>query len=147
VTDLKQLIDLHCADLGDDYPVIAAVLNALTVVDNPQTEPTAAPVPITLKTLLALVPAAEAAKIYALGGFVADLKIAIDAGDREYMAYLLSVAVAGAAISPETAGKLTPLLTATVAVDPPATIAGPSLASAAGLGTVSAAQCQAVLNA
>jgi len=144
---LSELITQHCAELGDNYPAIAERLNAATVVENPDKEPTTAPVAITLKALLALVPAAEAAKIYGLGTFVTDLKVAIDAGDREYMAYLLSVAVEGAAISAETAAALAPLLTATTSVAPPATIAGPSLASAAGLGTVSAAEVQACLNA
>jgi len=151
MTTLRELIDLHCANMTD-YEQIAAILNAPTVIDNPragETDETVTPVAITLKGLLALVPAAEAAKIYGLGGFVSDLKTAIDASDREYMAYLLSVAVAGAAISAETAAALAPLLTATetTTTTQPATIAGPSLAAAAGLGTVSSAQIQSVLNA
>lgn len=141
---LRELIAEHCPDLTD-YAAIAARLNATTSVENPVKEPTLEPVPITLKTLLALVPATEAAKIYGLGTFVTDLKVAIDDGDREYMGYLLSVAVAGAAISAETAGKLAPLLTATVEVAPDATIAGPSLAQVAGLGKVTAAQVQQAL--
>ena len=148
---LAELITQHASDLGDNYPAIAERLNATTSIDNPtagETDTTTAPVAITLKGLLALVPAAEAAKIYGLGTFVTDLKVSIDAGDLEYMGYLLSVAVAGGAISAGTAAKLTPLLTATETTETtqPATIVGPSLASAAGLGTVTAAQVQAVLN-
>lgn len=151
MTTLAELIVTHCANMTD-YVAIAAVLNAPTTIDNPRAgeiDETVTPVAITLKGLLALVPAAEAAKIYGLGGFVSDLKTAIDAGDREYMGYLLSVAVAGAAISAETAAALAPLLTATetTTTTQPATIAGLSLAQAAGLGTVTATQVQAALNA
>ena len=149
---LAELIALHADDLGDDYPAIAARLNAPTTIDNPaageKTEVTA-PVAITLKMLLALVPAAEAVKIYQLGTFVDDLNTAIDAGDREYMAYLLSVAAAANAIGAPTIAALTELLQATVTTETvaPATIVGPSLAAAAGLPVVTSAQVQAALNA
>ncbi len=154
MSTLKELIEQHkdaLAAYGDDYEQIAALLNAPTVVANPaageKTE-TTTPTPITLKMLLALVPAAEAVKIYGMGTFVDDLKTAIDAGDREYMAYLLSVAAAANAISAPTIAALTALLQATTTTETtqPDTIPGPSLASAAGLGRVSSADVQAALN-
>lgn len=130
-----------------NYPQIADLGNAPTTVANPVTEPAQVPVTITLKSLLALVPPAEAAKIYQLGGFMADLKQAIDAGDRVYLGYMLSVAQAAGTISAQTAAALAPLLTQTEA-DPAwsATVAGPSLFAAAGYGYVTPADVQAALN-
>lgn len=150
---LRELIATHAAALavyGDDYPQIAALLNAPTVVANPdageKTEVTA-PVSITLKMILALVPPAEAAKVYDMGPLVDDLKTAIDTNDRDYMAYLLSVA--SGALSAPTIAALTELLQATTTTEytAPATIAGSSLAQAAGLGHITSADVQAALNA
>ena len=96
---------------------------------------------------MALVQPLESYNLYGLGNFISDLKIAIDTGNRTYMAYLLSVAIAGGAIGEATTAKLTPLLVPSeVETVQPATIAGPSLAQAAGLGTVTAEQSQAELN-
>lgn len=151
---LRELIDQHAADLGDNYPEIAARLNATTTIANPQageTDEITTPVPITLDGLMALVPPAEAAAIYAkLPSLIANLQQAIDAGNRQWLGYLLQVAAdsTNGAISAQTVAALTPLLTATTTIETvqPDTIAGPSLADAAGLGTVTSAQCQAVLN-
>lgn len=142
---LAELIAQHA--LAGTYAAIADALNAPSTVANPQAEPGQVPADITLKAVMAQVPPAEGAKVFALPSFVDNLKTAIDNDDREYLAYLLSVAVAATAISAATAAKLAPLLTATVA-DPTwtATINGPSLAQAAGLGVVSAADVQAALH-
>lgn len=142
---LKQLIAQHA--LTGTYAAIADALNAPTTVANPQAEPGQVPADITLKAVMALVPVAEAVKIFQLPGYVDNLKIAIDQDDREYLGFLLQVALAAQAISAETTAKLAPMLTATVA-DPTwtPTIAGPSLAAAAGFGVVSAADVQAALH-
>jgi hydroxymethylpyrimidine/phosphomethylpyrimidine kinase len=61
MTTLAELIATHASDLGDNYPAIAARLNAPTTIDNPragETDETTAPVTITLKALLALGPKA-----------------------------------------------------------------------------------------
>lgn len=149
---LAELIKEYCADLGQDYPAIAARLNAPTEVQNPDAgkETTViTPTPITLKGLLAIVPPAEGATIYSkLPGFVDDLRNAIDNQDREYLGGLLNIAYAGGAISQQTAANLAPLLTATTTTTTtaPATIPGPSLAEAAKLGVVTAMGVQAALN-
>lgn len=151
---LMQLIAEHASDLGDDYPAIAALLNAPTTIANPRAGEAGeivTPVAITLDGLMALVPPAEAAAIYAkLPNLIANLQQAIDAGNRQWLGYLLQVAAdpTNGAISAQTAATLAPLLTATETVETvqPDTISGPSLAGAAGLAIVTAAQCQAVLN-
>ncbi|MBP8291768.1 MAG: hypothetical protein KAX65_03275 [Caldilineaceae bacterium] len=147
MTTLAELIAAHANDLGDDYPAIAARLNAPTTIDNPQTEPATVAHPPTLKDVLAIVPAAERVKIRALSGYVDDVRRAIDTQNALYMATLIEDALTAQAISAETAVALGALVQRTTTVTPPATIAGPSLAAAAGLGTVTAAQVQAVLNA
>jgi hypothetical protein len=144
---LSELIAQHCADLTD-YEAIAARLNAPTLIDNPQTEPATVPWPPTLKEVLAVVPAAERLAIRKqLPGFVDDVRRSIDTADADYMAVLVEDAVTDGAISPQTATALA-LLLARTQPDPAwtPTIAGPSLAAAAGLGVVTAAQVQAALN-
>jgi len=141
---------------SQNYPEIAAALNAATVVQNPnagQTTTTTPLVVLNLKMMLALVPKNEAANLFMFGPFIDKVQDAIDNQDREYLGFLLEVAATApdggaAAISPTTVAALTPLLTATttVTVTEPATISGPSLAAGAGLGFVSAQQVQAVLN-
>lgn len=142
---LSELIAQHCADLTD-YEAIAARLNAPTVIDNPQTEPAQVPHPPTLKEIYAIIPVAEAAAIYNVAGLSADIRNAIDSGDGDYLAMMLAIVLDLGIVSAQTATALAMLLQRTQA-DPAwtATIAGPSLAHAAGLGTVTAAQVQAVL--
>lgn len=148
---LKELIDQYGAELGRDYGAIADVLNAPTVIDNPtageKSTATVQPAP-TLPDVLALVPSAERVKIrQLLPGFNEDVKGAIDSGSAIYMAGLIEDALTATAISAETAGELAALLTPTeVETTAPATIAGPSLAQAAGLDVVTPAQVQAALN-
>jgi hypothetical protein len=154
MTTLAELIALYASDLADNYEAIADRLNAPTVIANPragETDEITTPSAITLDGLMALVPPAETAAIYAkLPALITNLQQAIDAGNRQWLGYLLQVAAdpTNGAISAQTVAALTPLLTATatIATVQPGTIAGPSLAGAAGLGVVSAAQCQAVLN-
>lgn len=143
---LKELIAEHCKDMTS-YSEIAAVLNAPTVIDNPQTEPYTVPDPPTLKDVLGIVSAAERLAIRKqLPGFIDDVRRAIDTADADYMGVLITDAVTDNAISAETAAALAELLQRTTTVTPSATIAGPSLASAAGLGIVTSAAVQAALN-
>lgn len=149
---LRELIAQHCADLGSDYPAIAARLNAPTEIDNPragEVETTTIYPTVTLVDVLAAVPTAERVKIrQELPGFSDDVRGAIDSGNREYMTTLIEDALTAQAISLQTAAALSILLAPTeVETTQTDTIAGPSLAAAAGLGTVTAAQVQAVLNA
>ncbi len=155
MTTLAELIAAHAEALavyGDDYPQIAALLNAPTVIANPdagtKTTETVYPT-VTLPGVLAAVPSAERVKIrQELPGFSDDVKGAIDSGNRAYMTTLIEDALIAAAISAETAGALAAMLAPTeVEHTAPATIPGPSLAAAAGFGTVTAAQVQAALNA
>lgn len=146
--NLKDLIQAHCADLDDDYPAIAARLNAPTVIANPVAEAPQVAHPPTLDDVLAVVPSAERVAIRALAGFVDDVRRAIDTQNLLYMQTLIEDALTASAISQQTATALA-LLLARTQPDPAwtATIAAPSLAAAAGLGTITAAQVQAVLNA
>jgi hypothetical protein len=148
MTTLAELIAAHASDLGDDYPAIAARLNAPTTIDNPVTEPPQVPHPPTLKEIYAVIPVAEAAAIYNKAGLSADIRNAIDSGDGEYLQMMLAIVLELGIISQQTATALA-LLLARTQPDPTwsATIAGPSLAAAAGLGTVSAAQIQQAMNA
>ncbi len=143
---LAELIAAHASDLNDDYPSIAARLNAPTTIDNPQTEPYAVADPPTLEDVLGAVPSAERVKIRALSGYVDDVRRAIDTQNALYTMTLIEDALTANAISAETAAALGALVQRTTTVTPPATIAGPSLAAAAGLGTVTAAQVQAEMN-
>lgn len=146
---LRELIDLHCAGMTD-YEAIAALLNAQPQIANPVTEAPTVPHPPTLDgDVIPAVPAAERLKIRKqLPGFIDDARRAIDTGSTVYMATLIEDALADGAISQQTAGALAALMARTQP-DPTwsATIARPSLAAAAGLGTVTSAQVQAALNA
>lgn len=129
------------------YPDIADAMNAQPQIPNSVTSAPQVAKAITLKAIMSLVPAAEMVKCYQLPGFIDDVRRAIDSDDREYMGILIAIAAAATAISSganSTVTKLQTLLAATEA-DPTwtATIAGPSLADAAGLGTVTAADVQA----
>ena len=148
MTTLRELIDQHAADLGDDYPAIAARLNAPTSAPNPITEPAQVAAPPTLKEIYSLIPVAEAAAIYDKPGLSADIRNAIDSHDPEYLQMMLAIVAQMQIISQETAGTLATLLQRTQP-DPSwsATIAGPSIAATAGFGTITAADVQAALNA
>lgn len=111
---LRELITQHCADMTD-YEQIAALLNAPTVVDNPQKEAYDVPAPPTLDDVLAIVPSAERVKIRALSGYVDDVRRAIDTGNTLYMQTLIEDALTAQAISAGTAGKLAELLQRTAA--------------------------------
>ena len=142
---LSELIAQHCADLTD-YEAIAARLNAPTTVANPVAEAPQVPHPPTLKEIYAVIPVAEAAAIYNKPGLSADIRNAIDSGDGDYLAMMLAIVLELGIISQQTATALAMLLARTQ--DDPAwtaQIAGPSLAQAAGLPVVTAAQVQGVL--
>lgn len=146
--DLKTLITQHSAGLGDNYQAIADKLNAPTTKANPVTAAPQVAAPIALKAIMALVPATEMVQVYKImPQLIPDLRNAIDTNDWDYMAVLLTIAATATVISAATVTKLQTLLGSTVP-DPTwsATVAGPSLASAAGLGTVTAAMVQKELN-
>ena len=154
MTTLAELIAAQAdalAQFGDDYEAIAAALNAPTVVANPdagkKVTETVYPT-VTLPQVLAAVPSAERVKIRQdLPGFSDDVKGAIDSGNRAYMTTLIEDALTATAISVQTATALALMLAPTTTeTTQPATIAGPSLAAAAGLGIVSSAQVQSALN-
>ncbi len=155
MTTLRELIADYDGPRADDYEAIAAWLNAPTVIDNPRageigTETVA--VQITMDAITAIVPPEETAIIYVKApGLIANMQQAIDANNRGWLAYLLQTATSPVigALSGDTITALTALLqkTVTTTTTQPPTIPGPSLAAAAGLGTVTAAQVQAALNA
>lgn len=147
MTTLRELIDQNCADLGQNYPAIAARLNAPTSAPNPVTEAPQVPHPPTLKEIYSLIPVAEAAAIYDKPGLSADIRNAIDSGDADYLNMMLAIVLEMDIISAQTATGLAMLLQRTQ--DDPswsATIPGPSIAAAAGFGTITAAQVQAAMN-
>ncbi len=111
---LKQVIDGTAALRGKTYPEIAAYLAEQPLIANPVTAAPLVPAPVTLKAIMALVPAAEMAKVYRLPGFITDLRTALDDNDHEYMGVLMQIALADGAITAATAAKLQPYLTATV---------------------------------
>lgn len=146
---LRKVIDSTPELRGLTYPEVAAWLNEAPLVDNPVKVAPNVPRPITLKRVMQIVPAGEMAKAYQLAGFVADVKTAVDANDREYMAVLIGIAVAAGAITQATAGALQTELQG-VEPDPTwaAQIAGPARWQAAGLaGPVSASDVQGALHA
>ncbi len=144
---LAQLIAQHpeIAALKQNYPAIAAALNAATTGPNPDAgKKTQVNAPVTLPAVLAVVPSAERVAIrQLLPNFNEDVKGAIDSGDEGYMAGLIEDALTANAITTNTVTALTALLAKQTEITAPATIAGPSLAEAAGLGTVTAANVQA----
>ena len=155
MTTLRELIDQHAAGSAEfaalvaaqNYPEIAAVLNTPTSVENPEKTPAQVPHPPTLKEIYAVIPVSEAAAIYSKPGLSADIRNAIDSGDADYLNMMLAIVLEMQIISAQTATGLAMLLQRTQ--DDPtwsAEIAGPSIAAAAGLGTVTAAQVQAAMN-
>ena len=131
-----------------NYPEIERLGNAPTSIANPIKTAPQVPKPIELAAILTLVPSSERVAIRAMNEFVGDLRAAIDNQDRVYLATLLEDAATSGAIKPATVAKLQPLLSATIA-DPTysATVPGPSIFEAAGLGYVTKEQIQAADNA
>ncbi len=134
--------------LRQNYPEIERLGNAPTSKANPITSAPQVDKPITRESVIALVPDAEAWAIYSAGSkLIDDLFAAIDSNNRVWLAKLLGIAGASGKLSEATIGKLQAELTAKVA-DPTwtATIPGPSIFEAAGLGYVTAGQIQGVDN-
>lgn len=105
--------DLQTLAKAGKYAGVVAALEVRTQVNNPVSSAPLVLVPITLKAIMAQVPAAEMVKVYGLPGFVTDLRTAIAENDREYMGVLLQIATAAGAISAGSAAKLAPMLEAT----------------------------------
>jgi len=130
--------------LKQDYPAIASALNAPTTVANPDAgKKTNVPVSVTRESVMAQVPDAEAWAIYTSGPeLVNDMFAAIDTQNSVWLAKLLGIASQSGKLSAGTLTKLQTLLTTTTEVTAPATIPGPSIAAAAGLGIVTESQIQ-----
>ena len=143
---LRDLIAAHASDLGDDYEAIAARLNAATTIDNPNTTPYEVPQPPTLLEIYELVGDDTAAALYDHATLSADIRNAIDSGNQAYMQMMMRIAIKRGVLSVEQAQAVGELLQRTETVTPPATIPGPSLAAAAGLGVVTSAQVQQAMN-
>jgi len=130
--------------LGQNYPAIAAALNAPTTIANPVKVAPKVAAPIALSTVWAQVPSAERVAARSMPGFVQELQDAIALQDRGAMAVLLEDAVTSGAVKPATAAKLQAVLAAQVDdTTYSANIPGPSIAAAAGLGTVTPEAVQA----
>jgi hypothetical protein len=149
---LKEVLngqpDLLTLAKAGNYAGVVAALEVRTQVNNPVTVAPQVPKGITLKRVMQIVPATEMAAAYKLAGFVSDVKTAIDANDREYMATLIGIAVAASAVTAPTAGALQAELQATVP-DPSWTVKIPSTARWQKLGLSalpSASDVQAVVN-
>lgn len=133
---------------GQDYPKHAEDLNAPTVIPNPVTVAPQVPMPISMLHVFEAIKAAkptDLAKAMAIPDWIAqDAKAAMAANDRLGMANYLETIGYGAGLAPESIAALTALLGRTIP-DPTwtATVAGPSIAAAAGLGVVTAADVQA----
>ena len=105
----------------------------------------AAPPP-TLKEIYSLIPVAEAAAIYNKAGLSADIRNAIDSGDPDYLQMMLAI-VLEMTLS---AHRRRPAGDALAAHDGRSDVERhyrrPSIAAAAGFGTITAAQVQAAMN-
>lgn len=143
---LQQVIKAHptIAALRQNYPAIADALNAPTVQANLDAgKVTQVPAPVTREDIIAAVAPADAWIIYSTaGGLKEDLFAAIDTDNHAWLTYLLSVAIASGKMSASTVTNLQALLVRATQSTAPATIAGPSIAAAAGLGVVSASDVQ-----
>ena len=142
---LKQLIAEHCQGMTS-YSEIAAILNAPTTIDNPNTTPYEVANPPTLLEIYELVGDDTAAALYDHSTLSADIRNAIDSGNSAYMQMMMRIAIKRGVLTLEQAQAVGELLQRTTTVTPPATIPGPSLAAAAGLGTVTSAQIQQAMN-
>jgi hypothetical protein len=158
---LEELIKDTCADLAQDYPAIAARLNAPTEVANPdagkKTDVTT-PRPITLLTVFGVISAlpngaTEMAKLAKLPQWAYDESVkAMESRSPSSMANWLQTVSAICGFEPTTAQAmgvaLQQLLPAvdTTTTTAPETLPGPSLAEAAGLGVVTPQMVQAALN-
>ncbi len=105
--------DLQTLAKAGKYAGVVAALEVRTQVNNPVSSAPLVLVPITLKAIMAQVPAAEMVKVYGLPGFVTDLRTAIAENDREYMDVLLQIATVAGAIFVGSVVKLAPMLEAT----------------------------------
>lgn len=151
MTTLKQLIAANKGALaGMDYTAMASALNAATVVDNP-----VATVPKTAKRLtlndvfgaVASAAPADLAKSKDIPDWMIDrAELAMQQNDRTAMANWLVSIGAAAGLSDASKSALVALLALTEN-DPTwtAKVAGPSLASAAGLGVITPADVQRAL--
>ncbi len=158
---LAELIKEYCSDLEQDYPAIAARLNAPTEVENPDAGKTitiSTPRPITLLTVFGVISAlpngaTEMAKLSKLPTWAYDESVrAMESRSPTSMSNWLQTvsAICGfeAATAQAMGVALQQLLPAvdTTTTTAPATIEGPSLAEAAGLGVVTERDVQAALN-
>ena len=159
MTTLRELIEQEKAQLaqfGDNYEAIAAALNAQPTIDNPTpAEKVLRPVSLTdVFGVIASLPAAdtEMPKLATLPDWAYNGAVAAMAerNSGSIDNWLVTVSkICG--FVPETVQAMAAAKAALMAatIDDPtysATVAGPSLAQATGLGTVTAAMVQAAMN-
>lgn len=137
--------DIGYAALGQDYPAIAAAMNARPMVDNPQTEAAQVPKRLTMTDIFTAITPTEARALYGIPGFRNDVERAVEAGDRAAMQ--MYIAIAGDDLSANSIAALASLLTETEN-DPAwsAQIPGQSRATALGVAPVRATDVQEAMN-
>ena len=156
MTTLKQLVTQHCADLGTDYEAIAQRLNAQPTIDNPDAAEQVLR-PLSLEDVFGVIASLDNAETempklanlpdWAYRGAVA----AMDERNSTSITNWLVTVSKICGFAPSTVQAMATAQAALMAatIDDPtwsATIAGPSPAAAAGLGTVTAAAVQAAVN-
>ena len=158
---LAELIKEHADDLGQDYPAIADRLNAPTEVANPDAGKKTTietPHPITLTDVFGVIAslpngAAEMQKLsklpdWAYQGGVAAMEERSQTSMTNWLATISAICGFELTTTQAMGGAMVQLLAAhdDTEVVAPATLPGPSLAEAAGLGVVTAQMVQAALN-
>jgi hypothetical protein len=141
---LLELIGEHCSDLGHDYPAIADRLNARTTIDNPAKQGNV-PKRLGILTIFGAIIPAEARSLYMIPDFKRDVTEAAESGNIPALQALLQI---GAELLSAESQAAVGALLAETEPDPSwtPTIPGPSIAQSAGLGTVTPAMVQGVLN-
>ncbi|MGB2787964.1 MAG: hypothetical protein WBC13_01395 [Dokdonella sp.] len=158
MTTLKELIAAHASDLGDSYDEIAKRLNEQPEIDNPVTEAPAVPRPLSLEDVFGVIaglanaetemPKLAKLPTWAYDGAVRAMNERNSTSITNWLVTVAKICGFEAATVQAMATAQAALMAATI--DDPtysATIAGQSLAQAAGLGTITAAAVQAALNA
>ncbi len=156
MTTLAELIETHCAGMTD-YEAIAAVLNAQPTIDNPDAAEQVLR-PLSLEDVFGVIASLDNAETempklanlpdWAYQGAVAAMAERTSQSIDNWLVTVSKICgFAPSTVQAMAAAKAT--LMAEKIADPrwSATVAGPSIAAAAGLPVVTSAQVQAALNA
>jgi hypothetical protein len=143
--NLRKLIETtpELSELGQDYPAIAAALNARPMIENP-TARQIVPKTFTINDVFHAITPVEALELYKIPNFRQDVERALAQHDMTGIQNYMMIA--SSLLSPESLGKLGTLMVATE--DDPnwqATIAGDSIAMVNGWGRVTEHDVQAAL--